>query len=105
MVSGITASTTRKRSSRHHPDSTTTDLVLRRVNESDASAFSRLAGGPPQLWGVIWGLISVVLFASGLIIGIVAFKTPNSEQRESGFLDTRSVSGMSGPEYVVLRPR
>lgn len=81
------------------------DLILRKVNESDASAFSRIVGGPPQMWGFIWGVISVVLFASGVIIGIVAFKTPESEQRESNFLDTRSVPASGPAEYVLLRPR
>ncbi|CAO1637225.1 unnamed protein product [Sympodiomycopsis kandeliae] len=64
------------------------DLILRKVHESDSSAFSRLVGGPPQLWGVIWCIISIIFYASGIIIGIVAFKTPTAEQRQSNFLDT-----------------
>ena len=35
------------------------DLVFRKVNESDASAFSKLVGGAPQCWGVIWLIVSV----------------------------------------------
>lgn len=74
------------------------DLVFRKVEESDASAFSRLVGGSPQAWGVLWFLISVVFFAAGLIIGIVAFKTSISDQRADNFLNTRD-------DYVVLMPR
>lgn len=64
------------------------DLIFRKVHESDASAFSRLVGGPPQLWGFIWLLVSVIFFAAGIIIGIVAFKDTFAEQRADNFLDT-----------------
>jgi hypothetical protein len=35
------------------------DLIDRRVDGSDAYAFSRLLGGPPELWGIVWILIAV----------------------------------------------
>lgn len=58
------------------------DLIFRKVNESDASAFARLVGCcPPQIWGVIWLLISVAFFVGGILVGIVLFKTPVSQQR------------------------
>ncbi|PWN28940.1 hypothetical protein BDZ90DRAFT_250187 [Jaminaea rosea] len=78
------------------------DLVFRKVEESDASAFSRLVGGPPQLWGVFWLFISVVFFAAGLVIGIVAFKEPLKQQQSEDFLNTRR--GLRD-DFVVLRPR
>jgi len=43
------------------------DLIFRKVNESDASAFSRLVGGPPQAWGAFWLIISVGFFACGIL--------------------------------------
>lgn len=44
------------------------DLIFRKVNESDASAFARLVGCcPAQVWGVIWLLISCAFFAGGIL--------------------------------------
>lgn len=44
------------------------DLIFRKVNESDASAFARLVGCcPPQVWGVFWLLISIGFFAVGIL--------------------------------------
>ncbi|KAJ1545926.1 hypothetical protein HK405_007542 [Cladochytrium tenue] len=50
------------------------DLVVRKVNESDASAFSRICCGPPQMWGFFWFLISVIFIAAAIIAAIVVFK-------------------------------
>ncbi len=66
------------------------DLVFRKVNESDASAFSKLVGGAPQCWGVIWLIVSMCFFASGIIIGIVAFKATTQEQQAANFLDVHT---------------
>lgn len=74
------------------------DLVLYKHNDSDASAFSRLVGGPPQMWGVLWAAISVVFFALGMIIGILAFKDSFNTQQSDDFLNTRS-------EYALIRLR
>lgn len=62
----------------------------RKVNESDASAFAKQVGGDSRCWGVFWLIISLVFFAAGIIIGIVAFKDTQAQQRASSFLDTRS---------------
>lgn len=44
------------------------DLVFRKVNESDATAFAKLVGCcPPQVWGVVWLLISIAFFAGGIL--------------------------------------
>lgn len=44
------------------------DLIFRKVNESDATAFAKLVGCcPPQVWGFIWLLISVAFFAGGIL--------------------------------------
>jgi len=44
------------------------DLIFRKVNESDASAFARLVGCcPSQVWGVVWFLISVAFFVGGVL--------------------------------------
>ncbi|PWN97243.1 hypothetical protein FA09DRAFT_330880 [Tilletiopsis washingtonensis] len=66
------------------------DLIFRKVNESDATAFAKVVGCcPPQVWGVVWLLVSVIFFAAGIIIGIVAFKTPLRTQKADNFLNTR----------------
>lgn len=44
------------------------DLVFRKVNESDATAFAKLVGCcPAQVWGAIWLLISIAFFAAGIL--------------------------------------
>ncbi|KAI9333951.1 peptidase M50B-like-domain-containing protein [Zopfochytrium polystomum] len=53
------------------------DLVVRKVNESDASAFSRICCNgciPPQLWGFIWFLISLIFIGAAIIAAIIYFK-------------------------------
>ncbi|WFD37664.1 uncharacterized protein MJAP1_000611 [Malassezia japonica] len=46
------------------------DLIFRKVNESDATAFAKLVGCcPPQVWGFIWLLISIAFFAGGILDG------------------------------------
>ncbi|KAL2913833.1 hypothetical protein HK105_206712 [Polyrhizophydium stewartii] len=53
------------------------DLISRRVNESDASQFSRICCGgclPPQFWGVIWLLISFLFVAAAIVGALAAFK-------------------------------
>lgn len=61
----------------------------RKVNESDASAFAKQVGGDSRCWGVFWLIWSLAFFAAGIIIGIVAFKDSEEQQRASKFLETR----------------
>ncbi|KAK0108044.1 hypothetical protein ONS95_002869 [Cadophora gregata] len=56
------------------------DLILRKVNESDASVFAQRYGGSSQCWGVIWSIISLVFMVGGIIAGIAAFPETFSEQ-------------------------
>jgi hypothetical protein len=63
----------------------------RKVNESDASAFAKQFGGDSRCWGVFWLIISLAFFAAGIVVGIVAFKDTEAQQRASKFLDTRDV--------------
>lgn len=67
------------------------DLILRKVNTSDASVFAQRYGGSSQCWGFLWSLISLSLMAGGIIAGIVAFPESASQQKiDSGkFLPTR----------------
>jgi hypothetical protein len=58
------------------------DLILRKVNESDASVFAKRYGGSSQCWGVIWSIISLVLMVMGIIAGIAAFPESFSEQED-----------------------
>ncbi|KAG8715414.1 hypothetical protein FRC08_010601 [Ceratobasidium sp. 394] len=58
------------------------DTISRKVNTSDATVFAKQFGCcPPQVWGVIWLLISFVYFGLGVLVGIAAFKDTNAEQR------------------------
>lgn len=50
------------------------DLILRKVNESDASAFARLVGCcPSQVWGIVWLLISFAFFVGGILYVLITY--------------------------------
>ena len=60
------------------------DLILRKVNSSDASQFAKRYGGSSQCWGVIWSIISVIFMAAGIVAGIAAFpQTSEQQQKDS----------------------
>lgn len=67
------------------------DLILRKVNSSDASVFAKRYGGSSQCWGVIWSLISLLLMVCGILAGLAAFKQSFEQQEKDsqGFLPTR----------------
>lgn len=67
------------------------DLILRKVNESDASVFAQRYGGSSQCWGVIWSFISIALMIGGIVAGIAAFPESSSQQQKDSdsFLPTR----------------
>jgi hypothetical protein len=67
------------------------DLILRKVNTSDASVFAKKYGGSSQCWGVIWSLISLCFMAIGIIGGIAAFPESFSQQQSDSkhFIPTR----------------
>lgn len=53
--------------------SCSTDLILRKVNESDASQFAKLCPIlPARAWGVLWLLISLIFFAAAILLALVA---------------------------------
>ncbi|KND01028.1 uncharacterized protein SPPG_04121 [Spizellomyces punctatus DAOM BR117] len=57
------------------------DLVTRKVNESDASKFSHLCCRgclPPQLWGVLWFLISLAFLGLAVVAALLVFKEENT---------------------------
>lgn len=55
------------------------DLVMRRVNESDATKFAKLCGCcPPQFWGFVWFLVSLVFLAAAILAALVVFKLTKS---------------------------
>lgn len=58
------------------------DLILRKVNSSDASVFAKRYGGSSQCWGVIWSIISVIFMAAGIVAGLAAFSQSFSEQEK-----------------------
>ncbi|GAA5876602.1 hypothetical protein JCM3774_005997 [Rhodotorula dairenensis] len=68
------------------------DLILRKVNESDASVFAKRYGGSSQCWGVIWGLISLGFMAAAIVAGLAVFKEDFAVQEDmaKSFLPTRS---------------
>ncbi|KAH8879638.1 hypothetical protein GQ53DRAFT_755843 [Thozetella sp. PMI_491] len=67
------------------------DLILRKVNSSDASVFAERYGGSSQCWGVIWSIVSLVFMVCGIIAGIAAFPQSFAEQEEDSqkFIPTR----------------
>ncbi|KKY21446.1 hypothetical protein UCRPC4_g03709 [Phaeomoniella chlamydospora] len=67
------------------------DLILRKVNTSDASVFAQKYGGSSQCWGVIWSIISLAFMVLGIIAGIAAFPESFSEQEKdsNSFIPTR----------------
>jgi hypothetical protein len=67
------------------------DLILRKVNESDASVFAKRYGGSSQCWGVIWSIISLLFMAAGIVAGVAAFPQSWAQQESdsSNFLPTR----------------
>lgn len=58
------------------------DLILRKVNSSDASVFAKRYGGSSQCWGVIWSLISLLFMIAGILAGLAAFKQSFEEQEK-----------------------
>jgi hypothetical protein len=67
------------------------DLILRKVNSSDASVFAKRYGGSSQCWGVIWSFISILFMACGIIAGIAAFQQSFAQQESDSenFAPTR----------------
>jgi hypothetical protein len=67
------------------------DLILRKVNSSDASVFAKRYGGSSQCWGVIWSIISLLIMAAGIVVGLAAFSQSFEQQREDAqhFLPTK----------------
>ncbi|GAP88089.1 putative Pc12g01000 protein [Rosellinia necatrix] len=67
------------------------DLILRKVNSSDASVFAKRYGGSSQCWGVVWSIISILFLAAGIIAGIAAFPQSFAQQEDDSknFLPTR----------------
>ncbi|KUJ19198.1 uncharacterized protein LY89DRAFT_667189 [Mollisia scopiformis] len=67
------------------------DLILRKVNSSDASVFAKKYGGSSQCWGVIWSIISLILMIVGIIAGLAAFPESASQQEDDSkkFIPTR----------------
>jgi len=58
------------------------DTIARKVNESDASAFAKICGCcPSRVWGVIWLIQALIFFALGVIVGLVAFKQSEAQQK------------------------
>ncbi|KAG6001165.1 hypothetical protein E4U21_004664 [Claviceps maximensis] len=58
------------------------DLILRKVNSSDASVFAKRYGGSSQCWGVIWSIISVTVMAVGIVAGLAAFSQSFEQQQQ-----------------------
>ncbi|KAK3684996.1 peptidase M50B-like-domain-containing protein [Podospora appendiculata] len=67
------------------------DLILRKVNSSDASVFAKRYGGSSQCWGVIWSIFSLLFMIAFIIAGIAAFPQSAEQQKtDSGnFIPTR----------------
>ncbi|KAF4584200.1 peptidase m50B-like domain-containing protein [Ophiocordyceps camponoti-floridani] len=58
------------------------DLVLRKVNSSDASVFAKRYGGSSICWGILWGIVSLLVMAAGVIAGVATFSQSNHQMLE-----------------------
>jgi hypothetical protein len=58
------------------------DLILRKVNSSDASVFAKRYGGSSQCWGILWSLISLFLMICGILAALAAFKQDFAQQEK-----------------------
>ncbi|CAF9941314.1 MAG: hypothetical protein HETSPECPRED_003049 [Heterodermia speciosa] len=66
------------------------DLILRKVNSSDASQFAKRYGGSSHCWGIIWSVVSLALMILSIIAGIAAFHESWKQQEKDseGFIPT-----------------
>ncbi|KAL1993852.1 hypothetical protein VTN49DRAFT_2521 [Thermomyces lanuginosus] len=58
------------------------DLILRKVNSSDASVFAKRYGGSSRCWGVIWSIIAIMFMAIAIVAALAAFDQSFEEQEE-----------------------
>ena len=58
------------------------DLILRKVNSSDASVFAKRYGGSSQCWGVMWSILSIIVMAVGIVAGLAAFPESFAQQNK-----------------------
>jgi hypothetical protein len=67
------------------------DLILRKVNTSDASVFAERYGGSSACWGVIWAIVAVIFMACAIVAGIAAFPESATQQKNDSknFIPTR----------------
>ncbi|RCI09057.1 hypothetical protein L249_4950 [Ophiocordyceps polyrhachis-furcata BCC 54312] len=57
------------------------DLILRKVNSSDASVFAKRYGGSSICWGFIWAFVSVLIMAGGVVAGLATFSQSAEQQQ------------------------
>ncbi|QDS69603.1 hypothetical protein FKW77_008690 [Venturia effusa] len=67
------------------------DLILRKVNTSDAYVFAERYGGSSACWGVIWAVIAIIFMAAAMVAAIAAFPESATQQRDDSkhFIPTR----------------
>jgi hypothetical protein len=67
------------------------DLILRKVNTSDAYVFAERYGGSSACWGVIWAIVAVIFMAAAIVAAIAAFPESATQQRDDSkhFIPTR----------------
>jgi hypothetical protein len=96
------------------------DTIARKVNASDASAFTHICGcfpsqGPPStkfhgraftdneitVWGVIWLIIAFIFFVAGILVGLVAFKVGNAAQLRISAIDVLHSKAQHSKHKIV----
>jgi hypothetical protein len=67
------------------------DLILRKVNTSDAYVFAERYGGSSACWGVIWAIVAIIFMAAAIVAAIAAFPESATQQRDDSkhFIPTR----------------
>ncbi|KAK3373606.1 peptidase M50B-like-domain-containing protein [Lasiosphaeria ovina] len=67
------------------------DLILRKVNSSDASVFAKRYGGSSHCWGILWSIVAVIFMVAAIVAAIAAFPQTAEQQRtdSSNFISTK----------------
>lgn len=83
------------------------DLILRKVNESDASQFAKHFGGSARMWGCLWLIVAFLFFAAAIVAGLAtvgictfSFMRPSCLKLPSQFKDSGTQQAMDAAKFI-----
>ncbi|SMY22734.1 unnamed protein product [Zymoseptoria tritici ST99CH_1A5] len=67
------------------------DLIIHKINSSDASVFAKRYGGSSRCWGLIWAFVSICFLAAAIVAGLAVFRQDFAQQKQDSddFIPTR----------------